>query len=325
MKKMLCLLLSLLLILSFAACGETEKEDTAPVETTEETKPDKPETAPPEQEITPLDSFFMEYKEADWEESYYLQANNSGDGTALVEYKTALGRKQASMPDTVMENLAQLYEGAEMQKLNGVEVYEEGNAAASIYIVRGEEVCSYNYYSAEAPEEFKQLFDLLAGGFAELMKDVAEYVPTPQMGEGLNETHSAEMLELLNNSGITALDSLGIMELAKDEYFAQNAGLSSADGIASGTSCTALMMTVPYSLVIVSVEEGADPRAVAADCAKNVDWLKWVCVQPSNGVVAVKDNMVLCLLGQDEMFFGTANALEEAGWTVTEDLKNPNL
>ena len=162
----------------------------------------------------------------------------------------------------------------------------------------------------------------MTGVFEDLMVDVEEYVAKPQMGEGLNETRKEEMVELLNKSGIGALDSLGIMELEKDEYFAQNVGLSSVDGITGGTSCTALMMTVPYSLIIVSVEEGTDPQAVAADFAKNVDWLKWVCVQPSNGAVAVKGDMVLCLLGQDEMYFGTAGALEEAGWTVVETMKN---
>ena len=32
--------------------------------------------------------------------------------------------------------------------------------------------------------------------------------------------------------------------------------------------------------------------------------------------------LVVCLLGQDEMYFGTAGALEEAGWTVVETMKN---
>jgi hypothetical protein len=45
---------------------------------------------------------------------------------------------------------------------------------------------------------------------------------------------------------------------------------------------------------------------------------------PSNATIAVKDNMVLCLMGQDEMYFGTLTAIEEAGWNVIDSLKNPN-
>lgn len=322
MKKLLCLLLCLLTVLSLAACGEKEVEETQPQETTTETQPETSMTVPTEPEVAPLDSFYMDYKEADQEEAYYLQAYPNGDGTAFVEYKTASGRKQANLPDTVMVGLAQLYEGAEMKQLNGIEVYEDGDAVASIYISRGEEACSYSYYGAQVPEEYKIIFDALAAAFGELMADVPEYVAKPQLGEGVNEAEAAELEAILAASGITNLDTLGIMNVAKDEYFGYNAGLSGAEGIESCTSCTALMMTVPYSMVVVTAEEGADLTAIADDFAKSIDWHKWVCVQPSNATIATKDNMVLCLLGQDEMYFGTVEALEETGWTVVQQLKN---
>ena len=329
MKKLFCLLLCLVMVLSLAACGEKEekeeKEDTTPVQTTEETKSDAPVTAPTEPEVVPLDSFYMDYKEAGWEEAYYMQAFSNGDGTIMVEYKTSLGRKQSNMPENVMVGLAQLYEGFEMNKFNGIEQYEEGDAVASIYITRGDEVCSYSYYGAQVPEDYKTLFETTAQSFAGLMEFVPEYVAQPQLGEGVNEVHSQEILAILSNSGITNPDTLTIMDVAKDEFFASNAGLSGAEGIESCSSCTALMMTVPYSLVVVTVEEGVDVNTVAADFVKSVDWLKWVCVQPSNALIATKGNQVLCLMGGEDLYTQTVSALEAAGWTTVQSLTNPNM
>lgn len=325
MKKLFCLLLCLVMVLSLAACGEKEEqEDTTPVETTEATEPESTGTEPTQPQVAPLDSFYMDYKEADWTEASYLQASPDGNGKVVMEYKTATGRKQGVMELDVMVALAQFYESEEsgMKALNGQEIYEEGEACASMYLFRGEESCSYSYYGEQIPEDYKTLFETMTGVFEDLMVDVEEYVAKPQMGEGVNEAHADEILEVLSNSGIAALDTMTVMDVAKDEFFASNAGLSGAEGIESCTSCTTLMMAVPYSLVVVTVEEGVDVNTVVADFVENVDWLKWVCVQPTDGTVAVKDNMVLCLLGQDEMYFGTAGALEEAGWTVVETMKN---
>jgi hypothetical protein len=52
--------------------------------------------------------------------------------------------------------------------------------------------------------------------------------------------------------------------------------------------------------------------------------MKWVCVAPTDALVAVKDNMVLCLIGADQLFELTSAGVEAAGWTVVETLENPN-
>ena len=83
-----------------------------------------------------------------------------------------------------------------------------------------------------------------------------------------------------------------------------------------------MMMTTAYSLSIVKLEEGADADAVCADFAANVDWQKWVCVMPTNALVAVKDNMVLCLVAAGELYAMTASGIESTGWTVVETLEN---
>ena len=43
---------------------------------------------------------------------------------------------------------------------------------------------------------------------------------------------------------------------------------------------------------------------------------------PTNALVAVKDNMVLCLVAADELYAMTAAGIESTGWTVVETLEN---
>ena len=45
---------------------------------------------------------------------------------------------------------------------------------------------------------------------------------------------------------------------------------------------------------------------------------------PTNALVAVKDNMVLCLVAADELYAMTASGIESTGWTVVETLENAN-
>ena len=99
-------------------------------------------------------------------------------------------------------------------------------------------------------------------------------------------------------------------------------GLSTDTGIADAAQCAPMMMTTAYSLSVVTLEEGADAEAVCADFAANVDWQKWVCVMPTNALVAVKDNMVLCLVADGDLYTMTAAGIESAGWTVVETLEN---
>ena len=70
------------------------------------------------------------------------------------------------------------------------------------------------------------------------------------------------------------------------ESFCFSAGLSTMNGVTAGVNCTSMMMGGDvYSLVIVKAD---DTAAVAADFEANLDWNKWVCVRPSNAIIATK-------------------------------------
>jgi hypothetical protein len=121
------------------------------------------------------------------------------------------------------------------------------------------------------------------------------------------------------------LDRLVINEAVMDDTFAFTTGLSTSEGIVNGASCSSMMMTSAYSLVVVTVEDAANVAAVRADFESNMDWLKWVCVQPSNALIAQKDNMVICLMAMDQTYTETEAAINAAGWTEVVTFTNPNL
>ena len=58
------------------------------------------------------------------------------------------------------------------------------------------------------------------------------------------------------------------------------------------------------------------------DFRENLDWHKWVCVMPTDALIAQKEDMILCLLGMEEMYALTAAGIESSGWVILERLQN---
>lgn len=326
MKKIICLVLSLMLLLSMAACGQTTEENQNTTITTEPAEETVPETT---EEVvqTPAEyvtTFYMDLKATAEDETAYLVANLDENGGASLEYNTSAGRKIGSVDKVALEQIAAAYRLSEMSQLSG-DTWDEGEAYGSFTMVIGEENFSYAYNGEFVPAEFTTAFADMEALFIQLMTAIPEYVPTAQVMEGVNQEHLAAINEILNTSGYTALDTLSVMDIPKDENFGYMAGLSTSDGLTVATSVTHMMMTTPFSLVVVTTTEGTDSKTVIEDFQKSLDWGKWVCVNPSNAVIATRDNMVLCLIGLDELYTGCASAVEASGWTIEQELKNPNL
>lgn len=328
MKKIISLILGMLMLISLAACGNQAQPDattTIPVETTQETTAETTqETTAAEEPAETVTSFYMDLKTEAEGDLYYMLANFDENGDAYLEYNTASGRKLGTVDKTAMEQLAAAYRMSALAQLTG-EVYDDGDACGSYSIIIGEDAPSYSYYGKFVPEEFTSAFADMEALFVQIMANVPEYVPTMLVEEGVNEEHLALINEIMNNSGYEALDTISVMNVPADENFGYIAGLSGSEGIDACTSVTHMMMTTPYSMVVVTLADGTDAKTVVEDFKTSLDWSKWVCVNPSNAIIATKDNMVLCLIGLDELYTGTASAVEAAGWTVAESLKNPNL
>ena len=209
--------------------------------------------------------------------------------------------------------------------MDGKDVYEEGEANGSMYVEFKDGGVAMVGFSGKIPEEFVQGYEVMDKFFQELTAGLEVYVPQPMVfGEVEPEMFKATM-EILNGSGIEALDSFTISLIEKDEYFAFTAGLTSAEGVVDAVSVAPMMMTTAYSLVIVRLEDASKAEAICKDFEENLDWTKWVCVAPSSAVIAQKGDMVLCLMTFEGLEEGTPAGIRDAGWTEIATFENPNM
>ena len=308
-----------LLAMSLVACGaDTTPETTNAPETTAapDTTPDT--TGASTTAGAAVTSISMNSGE------YYLTAFDNGDGTTYVEMATA-ERKVGNLEGDVFAKITEAVNAANLAALNGTEIYEEGEAYASMYI----ELADGNYYSANiygvTNADFDAAFAAMEACFAELTAELEVYVPQMMVEGEVDADALAAVQDIMNNSGVQGLDTMFVTGIPMDEYFGGTAGLSSTDGIVSGTKCGAMMMTTAFSLVVVTVEDESKIDAVRADFANTMDWRAWVCVAPSNAVIAQKDNMVLCMMGSDELYSLVAASIEANGWTNVETFQNPDM
>lgn len=336
MKKIMSLLLIAVLVLSMAACGNNPDTpstgDTTPSTdaTTEATEPSTEVTEPSTEDTTPVvsenavTSLTLSINE-NWEPVTSIYIGDNGDGTVFVQYMGEYRKQDYAYTGTILADITTALSTLDLTTL-GESVYGDGTTTGGLSINYADGTYfQYDYWGDTLPDVFMSIFNALDAAVQTSLADMEIYVPQAMVGEGIDETVLNEMQSILNNTGIDTLDQFFINNIALDEYFAYTAGLSGTEGIANGTTCAPMMMTTPYSLVIVTLAEGTDAAAVAADFETSLDWMKWVCVNPTNALIAQKDNMVLCLVAADSLYNDTAAAVTTAGWTTVNELTNPNM
>jgi len=330
MKKILSLLLALVLVLSLAACGGEKPEPTTePTEaptsapTTEPTQaPTTEPTEAPTTEPVVTDNALVSFSMGTMENfepvtSMYIADN--GDGTVFVQYMGEFRKQSFAFDAAALTEIANALATLDLTTL-GESVYGEGNKSCSLYVSYADgSVVMYDYSGEEIPAEFTAMMNTMDAAFQAAIADLEIYVPQVQVMGDLDAGIQTEILEIMNNSGIANLDSLYVQPIALDENFGFAAGLTNADGITAAAVCQGMMST-PYSLVVVTLEDEANAANVAADFEANLDLAKWVCVRADTAMIAQKGNMVLCLMGADTMYTGTAAAIENAGWTVIKTI-----
>lgn len=327
MKKIIALLLAMLMLLSFAACGGTNNETTAPDTTEETTEAATEETTEGTTEsgttAQGLDSISLTYGQ-NLDNIQMMNVYNNGDGTYSVDYMGQI-RKVGSLDAAAMETIDQALQSSGLLELNGQSEYQDGEASGSYYVSYADGTMYSADFSGVVPEAFVNGFTAMDTCFQSITADIPEYVPEPMLVGEVAESDRAALDAILANMTLDMPDSYMISGVAKDEYFASTVGLSSDEGIASGVSFSAMMMTTAYALNIVTVEDGTSVDTVAEDFNTTLDWAKWVCVMPSNALIATKDNQVLCLMGSDDLYNQTVSAIEAAGWTTVQSLTNPDM
>lgn len=322
----LSLLLALVLLLTGCAAGNndsTENQTTAVPQDTTQAAPEQvtgdPDGAKGEGQIT----FFSMNMNRNADEYLYLMAYPNDDGTVYVEFVGDVKKVGTAMDGVVLEQIAQAVELASLMDLNGQNLYEEGEAGGSVFVEYSDGTVIGAGFGGVLPQAFLDAYAAMEDCFRTITTDLDEYVAEPLVVGDVDENVLAQILQILQDSGIGSLDAFQIGDVALDDSFAYMLGLSSMDGIVNGTSCGAVMITTPYSLAVVTVEDEADAEDVRADFLAHLDWTKWVCVMPTDAMVARKDNMVLCLMGADDLYNQTAAAIAANGWTDIQEESFP--
>lgn len=318
------MLLALVMVLSLAACaGNNDATDPTETQGTESTQAtgDTQATAP----VVDNGVTYFNMSLSETADNYdYISAYADDMGGTYVEY-VGEEKKAGTLSADALATITAALNGTKAGELNGQEVYEEGEASASMYIEFADGTMFSASFSGSIPQAYKDTYAAMAACFQTLTADMEVYVPQAMVSGEVNADALAAMQEILNNSGMEGLDGLMIADVAMDDFFGQSVGLSKTEGITSGTLCSAAMMTTPYSLVIVTLENEAAAQDVRADFEATMDWNKWICVRPTNALIAQKGNMVLCLMGSDTMFQQTATAIESAGWSEAVTLDDPGM
>ena len=338
--RMMSLLLVLCMVLSLAACGgESEQPSESETPTTE--TPSEPIDITPtghnyvggvcqdegcgdklvtENAVTYLSLSYAE----NFESNSYISVYDQMDGTCYVDYSGA-DRRVGSLDVEALNTLTFALEESGLLELVGKDAYEDGEASGSFYAEYADGSSVSASFSGVLPEAFVSGYAYVDGIVADLCSEIPVYVPQPTILGEINADDMAELQLIIDGAKLDNLDSYAISEVVQDEYFAAAVGLSSADGITRATSFSSTHMTTAYSVTILTLDDVATADAVCADLESSLDWRKWVCVAPSNGLIAVKDSMVLILLGSDALYTQTASAITEAGWTTARELTNPDL
>lgn len=307
MYRVFALVLVLALALSMSACGS--KKPTETTGTNETTGSE--ETTGTSAETKALSYFSLSCGDTA-ETTVYLSAYVVDETTAFVEYRGEV-RKEGNVDAATLETIAAEFAKSGLAELAGQDAYEEGEAAASMYVEYTDGTSVTVGFSGTIPETYKTGFAAMDTCFQDLTANMEEYVPQASVMGEVDADRLAAMQEILT-SEIPGLEGLAITEIPMGEDFGFSAGLSSTDGIVGGSLCSAQMMTTAYSFVIVTVEDESKIDTVRADLEENMDFGKWVCVRPTDAVIAQKGNMVLCVMGADEMFTATKAGIEAAGW-----------
>lgn len=313
--------LLLAVLLTLCACsGDAGNSETTPPTTQQTPAPTVPTYETVENPVT----YFSLSMGEDYENIHYMNVYINEDGTAYVEY-VGEEKKVANLDTNVLHGIAAAFNASGLPELNGQDIYGEGEANGSMYVQYSDETMVAVGYSGQIPEAYRKGFETMEAFFQTLTASLPVYVPQPVVMGEVEEDLLRAVLAIMNESGVEPLDAFTISQVVRDEYFAFTLGLSKDEGIADGVTCAPMMMTTAFSLVIVTLEDGADADAVCADFENTMNWRKWVCVAPSSAMIARKGNMVLCVMADGGMYARIASAARDTGWELTKELENPDM
>lgn len=315
MKRIFAFLLVVVMVMSFAACGgkKTDSNTTVPETTVPETT--GPDASTDEVSVTYFSIYYSETPD-----SYQVLSAFPDESGVTISYQAEI-RKEGTVDASAMATIYDAYKNSGLPALVGMQEYVEG-PSASFSVSYSDGTMEEGYLYGELPEEFFNGLAAMKTCFETVTAELPEYVAQPVINGELADSDKVSLDAILAEMELPYIDNYAITGLVKDDTFAVMAGLSSADGIATGLTFSPMMITTPYSLVLVTLEEGADANAIVANFEQNLDFAKWICVSASDALIATKDNQVICVMGSDQLFSLTNDAITAAGWNVVKNIHN---
>lgn len=305
MKKLFALLMILAVLLSFAACKETEissVETTAAVE-----------------EQTPVQLIRLSLTdETEGERSIYAYVDE--EGQVYVEY---VGEEQKTgiLDASSLAGITQKVEEADFASMNEENVYNEGPAAASFYIYYGEDNFvggGYTGTSEDIPQAFIDAYGKMDSYFKQLIENAETYVSADNIAENVDPDVKSELLKIFAASDSALAEKLVVEDVLWDEDFYSNTGLTSDYGLVNATRCSNMRIPTNYSFVLVTLEDSSYINGVASDFKANDGWFQLPEAPEYTSYIAYKGNLVLCVIGEGDLYNQTVSAIGKCDWTIFE-------
>lgn len=274
----------------------------------------------------PVTSFAASYGETVDNVIYLNVSPTEDESKVMIDYMSGNKQERGTVDASLLSTLASVYEKSELASLNEQSSYEEGDAMGTMYMDFADGSNFTCDFGGQIPAEFVSGFTSMREAIETAMENMEPYRAQVDFADDVNETAKTELNALFAHLSNQALENNMATNVASDdENYANITGLKKADGIANTTAVMNMMGTVPHSMTLFQLADGADAAAIQKELMDNANWRKWVCVSPNMALTATKGNNVLFAMTLTEISEELLPALEAEGWTVTATAENPDL
>jgi len=135
-------------------------------------------------------------------------------------------------------------------------------------------------------------------------------------GSNTGKQYSVEELKTIITSAYEKVADLPFVEilevdLTEVERVKMLTFLNNLDDVVTVVTGDAVIMTVPYTLVMIGVKEKADIEGLKKEIIDNADLAKWICVFAEVAYVTDFDSVIVLVMGEKTLADNVYAALEE--------------
>lgn len=308
MKRILAALVAGLMTLSLAACGSSASNSNN------------------DASKNPIKSFSASYGETMDDTVYVNIFPAETEGKFMLDYTSADKMERGTVDESLLNTLTELYAKSDLASLNEKNEYGDGDASASMSLEFADGSMFSCAFGGEIPEQFVTGYKAMEEAILSAMETMEPYRVEVPFDEAVNADAKAELEALFAHLGNQALENTMATNLpSDDENYIYSAGIEANADIASTTVVQNMMGTIPHSMILFQLNDGADAAALQNTLMEKADWRKWVCVSPDVALTASKGNNVLFVMTLSDINAELTPALEAEGWTINATAENPDL